>query len=101
MSHQARPKLDPKMKVHGRVIRATTYCVASLLAVLMLTAALPPIVADESDRAILNAPITLVTTPIAGEVSALSAKCGGQDLSGSDNRGSEEYQGGSNRYDCP
>jgi multidrug resistance efflux pump len=76
MSHQARPKLDPKMKVHGRIIRATSYCVASLLAVLMLTAALPPIVADQSDRAILNAPITLLTTPIAGEVSALSANVG-------------------------
>ena len=35
MSHQARPNLDPKMKVHGRIIRATTYCVASLLAVLI------------------------------------------------------------------
>jgi biotin carboxyl carrier protein len=73
MSHQVQSKLDPKIKTHGRIIRATTYCVASLLAVLMLTAALPPIVADESDRAILNAPVTLLTTPIAGEVSALSA----------------------------
>jgi multidrug resistance efflux pump len=73
MAHQAQPKLDRKIKVHGRIIRTTTYCVASLLAVLMLTAALPPIVADESDRAILDAPITLLTTPIAGEVSALSA----------------------------
>jgi biotin carboxyl carrier protein len=66
-------KLDPKMKAHGHIVKATTYSVASLLAVLMLTAALPPIVADESDRAILDAPITLLTTPIAGEVSALSA----------------------------
>lgn len=73
MLHQVRSKLDPKMKVHGRIIRVTTYSVASLLAVLMLTAVLPPIVADESDRAILDAPITLVTTPIAGEVSALNA----------------------------
>lgn len=73
MSDQARPKPDPKMTVHGRIIKATTYCVASVLAVLMLTAALPPIVADQSDRAILDAPITLLTTPIAGEVSALSA----------------------------
>jgi hypothetical protein len=73
MSTQNRPKLDPKMKVHGRVIKTTTYCVAFLLAALMLTAALPPIVADQSDRAILNAPITLLTTPIAGEISAFSA----------------------------
>jgi hypothetical protein len=51
MLHQVRSKLDPKMKVHGRIIRVTTYSVASLLAVLMLTAVLPPIVADESDRA--------------------------------------------------
>jgi multidrug efflux pump subunit AcrA (membrane-fusion protein) len=72
MLDQPQRKLDPKIKVHGRVIRATTYSVASLLAVLMLTAALPPIVADESDRAILNAPITLLTTPISGEVSALN-----------------------------
>lgn len=81
MLHQARSKidptltskLDPKMKAHGRIIKATTYSVASLLAVLMLTATLPPIVADESDRAILDAPITLLTTPIAGEVSTLNA----------------------------
>jgi hypothetical protein len=52
-----------------------------LLAALMLTAALPPIVADQSDRAILNAPITLLTTPIAGEISAFSGW-------------SEEYEGG-------
>jgi multidrug efflux pump subunit AcrA (membrane-fusion protein) len=71
MLDRSRLKLDPKIKVHGRVIRATTYCVASLLAVLMLTAAVPPIVADQSDRAILNAPTTLLTTPIAGEVAAL------------------------------
>jgi biotin carboxyl carrier protein len=73
VSHQDRAKLDPKMKAHGRIIRTTAYCVASLLAVLILTAALPPIVADQSDRAILDAPITLLTTPIAGEISALSA----------------------------
>ncbi len=72
MSNEARPKLDPKIKGHGRIIRATSYCVASLLAILTLTAALPPIIADESDRAVLDAPVTLLTTPIAGEISALN-----------------------------
>ena len=70
MSNEARPKLDPKIKGHGRIIRATSYCVASLLAILTLTAALPPIIADESDRAVLDAPVTLLTTPIAGVRSA-------------------------------
>src|SRR5258706_881478 len=72
MPNEARPKLDPKIKGHGRIIRATSYCVASLLAILTLTAALPPIIADESDRAVLDAPVTLLTTPIAGEISALN-----------------------------
>jgi biotin carboxyl carrier protein len=70
------PSRDPNLKTHGRIIKATTYSVASVLAILMVTASLPPIVSDQSDRAILDAPITLLTSPIAGEVASLDAKVG-------------------------
>jgi multidrug resistance efflux pump len=76
MIEQRRLGTDPKLKAHGRIIKVTTYSVASVLAILMVTASLPPIVADESDRAILDAPITLLTSPIAGEVASLDAKVG-------------------------
>ncbi|CCE01365.1 conserved hypothetical protein [Bradyrhizobium sp. STM 3809] len=52
------------------------------MAVLMLTAVVPPIVADQSDRAVVNAPVMLLTSPIAGQVDALSAKPGGEVRSG-------------------
>jgi len=40
----------------------------------MITAVVPPIVADESDRAVINAPLTLLTAPIDGEIETLSAR---------------------------
>jgi multidrug resistance efflux pump len=39
---------------------------------LIITTVVPPIVADQSDRAVVNAPITLVTAPIDGEIESLS-----------------------------
>jgi multidrug resistance efflux pump len=46
--------------------------VAGLLSALMLTAVAPPIVADQSDRAVVNAPVTLLTAPISGEIGLLA-----------------------------
>jgi multidrug resistance efflux pump len=43
----------------------------------MVTAVVPPIVADQSDRAVVNAPVTLLTAPISGVVDALPAITGG------------------------
>src|SRR5450631_2287537 len=48
----------------------------SALSTLMLTAVLPPLVADQSDRAVVNAPVTLLTAPINGEVEQLTARPG-------------------------
>jgi hypothetical protein len=53
-----------------------TLLVAGVLAALILTAVLPPLVADESDRAIVNAPVTLLTAPISGDVKSLTSVAG-------------------------
>lgn len=53
---------------HTRIVRISAYSVASVLALLMTTATLPPLLADQSDRAVINAPISLLTAPIAGEM---------------------------------
>jgi multidrug resistance efflux pump len=39
----------------------------------MVTSVVPPIVADQSDRAVVNAPVTLLTAPIGGEIDSLAA----------------------------
>src|ERR1700745_2728705 len=59
------------------ILRASSLVVASILSLLMLTAVIPPIVADQSDRAVVNAPITLLTSPIDGEIVSLAASPGG------------------------
>ena len=56
--------------------RAIGFSVAAGLAALVLTSTLPPLVADQSDRAVVNAPVTLLTAPITGEVRSLSAAPG-------------------------
>jgi multidrug resistance efflux pump len=38
----------------------------------MVSGALPPITADESDRAVVNAPVILLTAPISGELERIS-----------------------------
>lgn len=64
--------------VNGRVakqpaiLRISSLAVAGVLAILLVTAVVPPIVADQSDRAVVNAPVTLLTAPIDGEVDLLS-----------------------------
>ena len=75
-SASSRPSLDSLGIRHRRIIRFTAYSVASVLAILMLTAAVPPIVADQSDRAILDADVFLITSPIAGEISGLNVAVG-------------------------
>jgi multidrug resistance efflux pump len=46
--------------------------IAGVLSVLLVSAVAPPIIADQSDRAVINAPLTLLTAPIDGEVGSLS-----------------------------
>lgn len=65
----ARP--DATTKLHHRIIVVTSYCVGLVIAALAVTATLPPIVSDETDRAVLDAPVTFLTTPISGEVAGV------------------------------
>jgi multidrug resistance efflux pump len=58
------------------ILRVSSLVVASVLSLLMITTVVPPIVADQSDRAVVNAPITLLTSPIDGEIDSLAATPG-------------------------
>jgi multidrug resistance efflux pump len=69
---------------HPAILRVSATLVAGLLATLMVTAVVPPIVADQSDRAVIDAPVELLTAPISGEVDSIVATPG-QDV-GADNR---------------
>lgn len=62
--------------LHTGMVRVSAYSAAGVLAVLMMTSALPPLLADQSDRAVVNAPVTLLTAPISGEVTGLSTRVG-------------------------
>jgi multidrug resistance efflux pump len=70
------PKKDAeKLSRTGRhpvILRVSSLVVAGVLSLLIITTVVPPIVADQSDRAVVNAPITLVTAPIDGEIESLS-----------------------------
>src|SRR5439155_11689969 len=68
---------DDARRKHPAVLRVSAITVAGTLSVLMVTAVAPPIVADQSDRAVINAPVTLLTAPISGEIDLLSAVPGG------------------------
>lgn len=61
---------------HTRMVRISAYSVATVLALLMTTATLPPLLADQSDRAVINAPISLLTAPIAGEMTEIAPGIG-------------------------
>jgi multidrug efflux pump subunit AcrA (membrane-fusion protein) len=61
---------------YGRLVRVSSVGLASVLALLIGTSVLPPLVADQSDRAVVNAPVTLLTAPIAGDVEAISVQAG-------------------------
>ncbi|KFC64968.1 hypothetical protein FG93_04990 [Bosea sp. LC85] len=65
-----------RQRNHSRLIRISAYSVATVLALLMTTATLPPILADQSDRAVINAPITLLTAPINGELRQMTGQVG-------------------------
>ena len=56
---------------HPAMLRVSSLVVAGILSVLMVTAVLPPIVADQSDRAVVNAPVTLLTAPIDGQIESM------------------------------
>ena len=58
------------------IIRVSAYSVATVLALLLVNSALPPLLADQSDRAVIDAPITLLTSPIAGEVTTIVGAAG-------------------------
>jgi hypothetical protein len=47
---------------HTVILRVSSLVVASVLSLLMITTVVPPMVADQSDRAVINAPITLLTS---------------------------------------
>ena len=61
---------------HPIILRVSSLVVASVLSLLIITSVVPPIVADQSDRAVINAPITLLTAPIDGEIESLSTSPG-------------------------
>jgi multidrug resistance efflux pump len=61
---------------HPVILRVSSLVVASILSLLMITTVVPPIVADQSDRAVVNAPVTLLTSPIDGEIDSLAISPG-------------------------
>lgn len=76
-----RPDLPVKPRskeptAHATVLRVSALSVAGIVSVLMVTAVAPPMVADQSDRAVVNAPVTLLTAPISGEVGQMAAAPG-------------------------
>src|ERR1700737_4244997 len=61
---------------HPMILRVSSLVVASVLSLLMITTVVPPIVADQSDRAVVNAPVTLLTSPLDGEIDSLAISPG-------------------------
>src|ERR1700710_204439 len=61
---------------HPVILRVSSLVVASVLSLLLINAVVPPIVADQSDRAVVNAPVTLLTSPIDGEIDFLTMSPG-------------------------
>jgi multidrug resistance efflux pump len=67
---------------HPAILRVSTLVVGGVLAILLVTSVIPPIVADQSDRAVVNAPLTLLTAPIDGEIESVSKNVSNAALSG-------------------
>src|SRR5437899_4770909 len=65
-----------KVGRHPVILRVSSLAVASILSLLLVNAVVPPIVADQSDRAVVNAPVALLTAPIDGEVESLTRNPG-------------------------
>jgi len=61
---------------HPMILRVSSLAVASILSLLLINSVVPPIVADQSDRAVVNAPVTLLTSPIDGEIDFLTMSPG-------------------------
>ena len=61
---------------HPTILRVSSLLVAGIVSTLIITTVIPPIVADQSDRAVVNAPITLLTAPIDGEIETMTASPG-------------------------
>jgi len=61
---------------HPVILRVSSLVVASILSLLLINAVVPPIVAEKSDRAVVNAPVALLTAPIDGEIEALTMSPG-------------------------
>ena len=61
---------------HPTILRVSSLAVASILSLLLINSVVPPIVADQSDRAVVNAPVTLLTSPIDGEIDFLTMSPG-------------------------
>src|SRR5260370_14881078 len=70
------PEPVSRVRRHPTILRVSSLVVASVLSLLMITTVVPPIVADQSDRAVVNAPVTLLTAPIDGEIDSLAASPG-------------------------
>jgi multidrug resistance efflux pump len=79
LAAKARSTLTPDQQGSHRfkgLVRVSSVSVASILALLIATSILPPLVADQSDRAVMNAPVTLLTAPISGDVLSMQANPG-------------------------
>jgi multidrug resistance efflux pump len=61
---------------HPTILRVSSVGVASVLSLLLINSVVPPIVADQSDRAVVNAPVMLLTAPIDGEIESLTMNPG-------------------------
>src|ERR1700736_1628164 len=71
-SSATKARTVPQANRHPMILRASSLVVGSILSLLMLTAVVPPIVADQSDRAVVDAPVTLLTSPIDGEIDSMA-----------------------------
>jgi multidrug resistance efflux pump len=71
-SSKEKPEPVFRARRHPVILRVSSLVVASVLSLLLINAVVPPIVADQSDRAVVNAPVTLLTAPIEGEIESLT-----------------------------
>ena len=71
-----KPEPVSRTRRHPMILRVSSLAVASMLSLLLINAVVPPIVADQSDRAVINAPVTLLTAPIEGEIDSLTMNPG-------------------------
>jgi hypothetical protein len=75
-SSAEKPQPVSRVRRHPVILRVSSLLVTSMLSLLLIDAVVPPIVADQSDRAVVNAPVTLLTAPIEGEIDSLTMSPG-------------------------